>query len=82
MEKTFNLELTPEEFVAVSAGIGCFHKETVKALYESMEGTRDDDKAINVEEFDKQHKILMGLYDKLAVMADEYNKYLKEVISK
>ena len=79
MEKTFNLELTPEEFVVVSAGIGCFHKETAKALYESLEGTRDKDKAINVEEFDNQHKILMGLYDKLSVIADEYNAYLKEV---
>lgn len=47
-----------------------------------MEGTKDDDKAINVEEFDKQHKILMGLYDKLSVIADAYNKYLKEVIGK
>lgn len=72
MSKTFNLEITPEEFIIISAGVGLYHKECAKALYETLEGLRD--KCVDVEEFDSQHKILMNLYNKLADISKQINE--------
>lgn len=74
MSETFNLEITPEEFIIISAGVGLYHKDCAKALYETLEGLRQDDKCVNVEEFDSQHKILMNLYNKLADISKQTNK--------
>ena len=73
-EKTFNLEITAEEFLIISAGIGLYHKDCAKALYETLEGIRPDDKCVNVTEFDNHHKILMNLYDKLTIISNQITK--------
>lgn len=71
MNDVFNLELTVNEFVCVMAGVGLYHKELAKSLYESMEGLRDESTSINVEEFEDHHKALMNLYDKLAAITKQ-----------
>ena len=73
-EKTFNLEITAEEFAIISVGIGLYHKDCAKALYETLEGIRPDDKCVNVTEFDNHHKILMNLYDKLTNISKQITK--------
>lgn len=72
MSETFNFEITPEEFIILSTGVGLYHKECAKALYETLEGIRG--KCVNVEEFDSQHKIIMNLYNKLADISKQINK--------
>ena len=57
--------LTPNELVLVYVGLGLYHKDCAKAFYESLEGIREDDKSINVEEFNDQHQAIMSLYSKL-----------------
>ena len=59
------ITLTPEELVLVYVGLGLCHKDCAKAFYESAEGIREDDKSINVEEFNDQHQAIMSLYSKL-----------------
>ena len=76
-EKTFNLEITPEEFVIISTGIGLVHKDCAKALYETLEGMRPDDRCVNVTEFDSQHKILMNLYDKLTNISNQITESVR-----
>jgi hypothetical protein len=73
-EKTFNLEITAEEFAIISVGIGLYHKDCAKALYETLEGIRPDDKCVDVAEFDNHHKILMNLYDKLTNISNQITK--------
>jgi hypothetical protein len=72
MSETFNLEITPEEFIIISVGVGLYHKDCAKALYESLEGLRG--KCVSVEEFDSQHKVIMNLYNKLADISKQINK--------
>jgi hypothetical protein len=71
MNDVYNLELTANEFICVTGGLALYHKELAKTLYESMEGLVDKDESIDVEEFDRQHKTLMGLYDQLATIAEQ-----------
>ena len=71
MNDVYNLELTESEFMCVMAGLALYHKEAAKSLYETMEGLRDNSNSIDVNEFDGQHKTLMGLYDKLAVIVEQ-----------
>lgn len=59
------ITLTPDELVLVYVGLGLYHKDCAKAFYESLEGIREDDKSINVEEFNDQHQAIMSLYSKL-----------------
>ena len=71
MSDVYNLELTANEFICVMGGLALYHKELAKSLYESMEGLTDAAEDIDIEEFDNQHKTLMGLYDKLAVISKQ-----------
>ena len=59
------ITLTSDELVLLYVGLGLYHKDCAKAFYESLEGIREDDKSINVEEFNEQHKTIMLLYSKL-----------------
>ena len=59
------ITLTPDELVLLYVGLGLYHKDCAKAFYESLEGIREDDKSINVEEFNDQHQAIMSLYSKL-----------------
>lgn len=59
------ITLTSDELVLVYVGLGLCHKDCAKAFYESLEGIREDDKSINVEEFNDQHQAIMSLYSKL-----------------
>ena len=61
----FTITLTPDELVLLYVGLGLYHKDCAKAFYESLEGIREDDKSINVEEFNDQHEAIMSLYSKL-----------------
>lgn len=71
MEKIYKLELTFEEAMMLYAGLGLFHKETAKALYETLEGLREKKEEVNVDEFDKHHKMAMGLYEKFKDILSE-----------
>lgn len=71
MEKIYKLELTFEEAMALYAGLGCFHKETAKSFYETLEGLREKKDEVNVDEFDKFHKIAMSLYEKFKDVLSE-----------
>ena len=73
MDKIYKLELTLEETIMVSLGIGLLHKESAKAFYESLEGLHDDDPT-DVENFDKQHKTIMNLYKKIGDILSEEEK--------
>lgn len=59
------ITLTSDELVLLYVGLGLYHKDCAKAFYESLEGIREDDKSINVEEFNDQHEAIMSLYSKL-----------------
>lgn len=59
------LTLTSDELVLLYVGLGLYHKDCAKAFYESLEGIREDDKSINVKEFNEQHEAIMSLYGKL-----------------
>lgn len=59
------ITVTPDELVLLYVGLGLYHKDCAKAFYESLEGIREDDKSINVEEFNDQHQAIMSLYSKL-----------------
>lgn len=59
------ITLTSDELVLLYVGLGLYHKDCAKAFYESLEGIREDDKSINVEEFNDQHQAIMSLYSKL-----------------
>ena len=59
------ITLTSDELVLLYVGLGLYHKYCAKAFYESLEGIREDDKSINVEEFNDQHEAIMSLYSKL-----------------
>jgi len=59
------LTLTSDELVLLYVGLGLYHKDCAKAFYESLEGIREDDKSINVIEFNEQHEAIMSLYSKL-----------------
>lgn len=61
----FTITLTPNELVLVYVGLGLYHKDCAKAFYESLEGIRENDKSINVKEFNEQHETIMSLYGKL-----------------
>lgn len=61
----FTITFTPDELVLLYVGLGLYHKDCAKAFYESLEGIREDDKSINVEEFNDQHEAIMSLYSKL-----------------
>lgn len=61
----FTITLTPDELVLLYVGLGLYHKDCAKAFYESLEGIREDDKSINVKEFNDQHETIMSLYSKL-----------------
>ena len=61
----FTITLTSDELVLLYVGLGLYHKDCAKAFYESLEGIREDDKSINVEEFNDQHEAIMSLYSKL-----------------
>jgi hypothetical protein len=63
--KEFTITLTSDELVLLYVGLGLYHKDCAKAFYESLEGIREDDKSINVEEFNDQHEAIMSLYSKL-----------------
>lgn len=69
MEKKINIELTPDEFVLVYGGIALMQRELYKAAYETMNGDREKRDSISIDEFDKQHGILRGLYDKFGEAA-------------
>jgi hypothetical protein len=80
MEKIYKLELTLEETIMVSLGIGLLHKESAKAFYETLEGLHDDDPN-DVEKFDKQHKTIMGLYKKIdAILSEEEEAWKRKYL--
>ena len=61
----FTITLTSDELVLLYIGLSLYHKDCAKAFYESLEGIREEDKSINVEEFNDQHEAIMSLYSKL-----------------
>ena len=65
------ITLTSDELVLVYVGLGLYHKDCAKAFYESLEGIREDDKSINVEEFNDQHQAIMSLYGKLDKVVEQ-----------
>ena len=61
----FTITVTADELVLLYVGLGLQHKDCAKEFYESLEGIREDDKSINVIEFNEQHEAIMSLYSKL-----------------
>ena len=69
MEKKTNIELTFDEYTLVFGGIALMQRELYKAAYETMNGYREKKDSITIDEFNKQHGILSGLYDKFGEAA-------------
>ena len=63
--KTYSMEFTLEELIMLIGGVGITHKESAKSFYETLEGLKEKKDELSVDEFDKAHKIVMGLYSKL-----------------
>ena len=65
MEKMYTMEFTLEELTYLLGGIILTQGEAAKNFYESLEGLKEKNEELSVEEFDAAHKVLMGLYNKL-----------------
>lgn len=62
----YNLELTFDEAITLAAALGLYHKELAKSFYEGLEGLKED--PLSIDEFDNQHKMVIGLYDKFKAL--------------
>ena len=74
MEKKTNIELTFDEYAIVFGGIALMQRELYKAAYETMNGDREKRDSISIDEFDRQHGILRGLYDKFGEAAKKFEE--------
>ena len=72
--KTYSMDFTFEELVILIGGVGLTHKESAKNFYESLEGLKEKKDELSIDEFDKIHKTLMGLYNKLEVKIKQIAK--------
>lgn len=62
-EKKYSFEFTLDEILILFGGVGLVHKEGAKNFYESLEGLKPKGEELGIDEFDKEHKICMRLYD-------------------
>ena len=65
MEETYTMEFTAEELTYLLGGVTLTQKEAAKNFYESLEGLKTKKEELSVDEYDRAHKVLMGLYSKL-----------------
>lgn len=63
-DKTYSMSFTLEELVILSGAVATVHKESAKNFYESLAGLKVKEEELSIDEFDKAHKLIMGLYDK------------------
>ena len=74
MEETYTMEFTLEEITYLLSGVGLVHKEAAENFYKSLEGLKTKEEELSIDEFDKVHKVLMGLYSKLG---DKYKEIVE-----
>lgn len=74
MEEKYTMEFTAEELTYLLGGVSLTQKEAAKNFYESLEGLKTKKEELSIDEYDKVHKVLMGLYSKLG---DKIKEILK-----
>lgn len=62
--KTYSMSFTLDELVILSGAVATVHKEAAKNFYETLAGLKVKEEELTIDEFDKAHKLIMGLYDK------------------